>query len=129
MKRTEKLLSVALLAVALTALSLATGWAQGSGSKEKTMKVNVGGELQTVTSNGTKSFVLKVAQATDDQGNKLADLSGQTFKLVADAKTRALAAKHSAGSKLLVKGTLNATEKILAVATYKADDGKGSDTK
>ena len=127
MMQTKQIWRLALLAAMLAAFSVSTAWAQGSDSKEKAMKVNVGGELRTVESG--KAHALKVAQAMDEQGNPLADLNGQTVKLAADAKTRAIAAKHRAGTKLIVKGNFNAAEKVLTVTAYKVDDGKGSDTK
>lgn len=129
MMQTKQIWRLALLAVMVAAFSVSTTWAQGSDSKEKAMKVNVGGELQTVASNGGKSLALKVRQATDDQGNELGELSGQTVRLAADARTRALASKYPAGTKLLVKGSFNAAEKVLTVTVYKVDDGKGSDSK
>lgn len=129
MMQTKQRWRLALLAAMLAAFSVSTAWAQGSDSKDKAMKIDVAGELQTVESNGSKSLALKVMQAVDAQGNEVAAMSGQTVKLAADARTRALAAKHSAGTKLIVKGTLNVPEKLLTVMTYKVDDGKGSDNK
>ena len=127
MMRTKQILRLAFCAAALTLFSVSAAWAQGSGSKEKAMKVNVGGEFRTAE--GGKVHTLKVAQAMDEQGNPLSDMNGQTVKLAADAKTRAIAAKHRAGTKLIVKGNFDAAEKVLTVTTYKVDDGKGSDTK
>lgn len=129
MMQTKQIWRLALLAVMIAAFSVSTAWAQGSASKEKAMKVSVGGELQTVENNGGKSLALKVTHATDDKGNELGDLNGQTVQLAADARTRALAAKHPAGTKLLVKGSFNAAKKVLTVTAYKVDDGKGSASK
>lgn len=129
MKQTMQIWRLALFAILAVAFTVATSQAQGSGSKEQARKMEVGGELQTVQANGSKSLALKVTRAMDDLGNEIADLNGQTVRLAADAKTRALGAKYRVGAKLLVRGSYNAADKTLTVMTYKADDAKGSDSK
>lgn len=106
-----------------------------SGKTASQMAVTVEGELQVLdgegsdSKDGMKPLGLKVMKATDAKGNELANLKGQTLKLAASAKTKALAAKHSSGEKLTIRGSLNSQAKTLTVNTFKAGGGTGSDSK
>ena len=106
-----------------------------SGKTASQMAVTVEGELQVLdgegsdSKDGMKPLGLKVMKAADAKGNELANLKGQTLKLAASAKTKALAAKHSSGEKLTIRGSLNSQAKTLTVNTFKAGGGTGSDSK
>ncbi|MCI0390192.1 MAG: hypothetical protein MOB07_15685 [Acidobacteria bacterium] len=108
---------------------------KASAKKVSQMAVTVEGELQVLdgegsgSKDGMKPLGLKVMKATDAKGSELANLKGQTLKLAMSAKTKALAAKHSGGEKLMIKGSLNPQAKILTVNAFKVGGGAGSDSK
>lgn len=89
------------------------------------MNVTVEGELQVLESAGSgskeeaKTLGVKVAKAMDAKGGELANLEGQTLRLTANIKAKELSSKHTSGDKLMIKGSLDADAKTLAVSDYK----------
>jgi hypothetical protein len=92
--------------------------------KTSQMSVTVEGELQVLkdegsgSKDGTKPLGVKVIKATDAKGNELINLKGETLKLATSAKTKALAAKHSSGEKLTIRGGLDPQAKTLTVSAF-----------
>ena len=128
-----------IMGLAIVALPQAGSDSKESGKagvkKISRMIVTVEGELQVLnregsdSKDGTRPLGVKVIKATDTKGNELTNLKGVTLKLAMSAKTKALAAKHSSGEKLTIRGSLDPQSKTLTVSAFKAGGGAGSDSK
>jgi hypothetical protein len=121
------------LLTGFTLLALTVTFVALTAASNDKQKITAYGALQMMegaaTKTGATPLALKVAKAIDEKGESLDMLDGQTIRLAGQKSLQAIAKKHKAGDGLMIKGSLNAKEKILTILSYKAVGSSGSGTK